>query len=120
MSTSTPNTSTSASENADQSTPPAPPKTRLLLLIRHGQTAYNVEGRLPGQLPGIPLNDEGRRQAHRAAVALAALPLSTIISSPLERAAETADDHRARLGADCSHRSAPDGYRCRTLGGPEN
>ncbi len=90
MSTSTPNTPTPASESADQSTASAPPKTRLLLLIRHGQTAYNVEGRLPGQLPGIPLNDEGRRQAHRAAVALAALPLSTIISSPLERAAETA------------------------------
>ncbi len=71
--------------------PATPPKTRVLLLIRHGQSTYNVEGRLPGQLPGIPLTDEGRRQAHRAAVALSALPLSAIISSPLERAAETAE-----------------------------
>ena len=63
---------------------------RNLLLVRHGQATFNVEARLPGQLPGIPLTDEGRRQAHRAAIALAALPLSTIISSPLERAAETA------------------------------
>jgi probable phosphoglycerate mutase len=63
----------------------------VLLLVRHGQSTYNVEGRLPGQLPGIPLTDEGRRQAHRAAVALSALPLSAIISSPLERAAETAE-----------------------------
>jgi broad specificity phosphatase PhoE len=88
MTTPTPNASAPASSDAEQS---ATPKTRFLLLIRHGQATFNVEGRLPGQLPGIPLTDEGRRQAHRAAVALAALPLSTIISSPLERAAETAE-----------------------------
>lgn len=99
MSTPTPKTSAtdtsttpaSASETTQQPNPPAtPPKVRNLLLVRHGQTTFNVEARLPGQLPGIPLNDEGRRQAHRAAIALAALPLSAIISSPLERAAETA------------------------------
>lgn len=83
-------TSASASTRAEQPNTPAPPKTRLLLLIRHGQSTFNVEGRLPGQLPGIPLTDEGRRQAHRAAVALSAVPLSAIIASPLERAAETA------------------------------
>ncbi|HKB47215.1 MAG TPA: histidine phosphatase family protein, partial [Ktedonobacterales bacterium] len=49
---------------------PQPP-TRLILLVRHGETTFNVEGRLPGQLPGVPLTDEGRRQAHQAAVALA-------------------------------------------------
>jgi probable phosphoglycerate mutase len=90
MSTPTPDTPLTS---ADTATTPAatPPKTRVLLLVRHGQSTYNVEGRLPGQLPGIPLTDEGRRQAHRAAVALSALPLSAIISSPLERAAETAE-----------------------------
>jgi broad specificity phosphatase PhoE len=86
MSTPTPNTPSDTSDK-----PATPPKTRVLLLVRHGQSTYNVEGRLPGQLPGIPLTDEGRRQAHRAAVALSALPLSAIISSPLERAAETAE-----------------------------
>ena len=95
MSTSTPPDSvTSTPASAEQTNEPAktpvPPKTRLLLIIRHGQSTFNVEGRLPGQLPGIPLTDEGRRQAHRAAVALADVPLSTIIASPLERAAETA------------------------------
>jgi probable phosphoglycerate mutase len=64
---------------------------RLLLLVRHGQSTYNVEGRLPGQLPGIPLTDEGRRQAQRAAVALSGLPLGAVVTSPLERARETAD-----------------------------
>lgn len=61
-----------------------------ILLVRHGQSTYNVENRLPGQLPGIPLTDLGRRQAQRAAVALSGLPLGAVISSPLERARETA------------------------------
>ncbi|GAC1452848.1 MAG: hypothetical protein PVSMB4_13430 [Ktedonobacterales bacterium] len=64
---------------------------RRILLVRHGQTTYNVEGRLPGQLPGVALTDEGRRQAQRAAVALSGLPLSAVISSPLERARDTAE-----------------------------
>ena len=95
MSTPTPDTSdtpdTPDTATATSDRPATTPKTRVLLLVRHGQSTYNVEGRLPGQLPGIPLTDEGRRQAHRAAVALSALPLSAIISSPLERAAETAE-----------------------------
>jgi len=92
MSTPTPDTpDTLDTATATSDRPATPPKTRVLLLVRHGQSTYNVEGRLPGQLPGIPLTDEGRRQAHRAAVALSALPLSAIITSPLERAAETAE-----------------------------
>lgn len=61
-----------------------------LLLIRHGQTTWNVEHRLPGQLPGVALNDTGRQQVARLAEALAFLPISAIISSPLERAFDTA------------------------------
>ena len=55
----------------------------LLLLIRHGESTWNVEHRLPGQLPGIDLTEEGRAQAQRLASALRMLPLSSIISSPL-------------------------------------
>jgi probable phosphoglycerate mutase len=66
------------------------PAPRRVVLVRHGQTTFNVEGRLPGQLPNVALTDEGRRQAHQAAVALAASPLSAVISSPLERAFDTA------------------------------
>ena len=62
-----------------------------LLIIRHGQTTWNVEHRLPGQLPGVALNDDGRQQAARLADALSVLPISAIISSPLERACETAE-----------------------------
>ncbi len=62
-----------------------------LLFIRHGQTTWNVEHRLPGQLPGVALNDTGREQAARLAGALTVLPISAIISSPLERARDTAE-----------------------------
>jgi probable phosphoglycerate mutase len=66
-------------------------KKQTLLLIRHGQTTWNVEHRLPGQLPGVELNDTGRQQAARLADVLAVLPISAIISSPLERARDTAE-----------------------------
>jgi broad specificity phosphatase PhoE len=61
-----------------------------LFLIRHGQTTWNVEHRLPGQLPGIELTDTGREQAKRLAQALKTVPLTAIICSPLERTIETA------------------------------
>jgi broad specificity phosphatase PhoE len=61
-----------------------------LLLIRHGQTSWNVEHRLPGQIAGVELNETGRQQAARLADALTAIPISAIISSPLERARDTA------------------------------
>ena len=38
---------------------------RTLLVIRHGQTTWNVEHRLPGQVPGVTLSDTGRQQVAR-------------------------------------------------------
>jgi probable phosphoglycerate mutase len=61
------------------------------LLVRHGEATFNVERRLPGQLPGVALTDNGRLQAQRVAIALSGLPLSAVISSPLERARDTAE-----------------------------
>lgn len=63
----------------------------LVLFVRHGESTWNVEHRLPGQLPGIELTATGRAQAQRLAKALTVLPLSAIISSPLARAIETAE-----------------------------
>jgi broad specificity phosphatase PhoE len=63
---------------------------RKLVLVRHGQTDFNVQHRLPGQLPGIPLNAEGQREAQITAVAIRTLPLTAIVASPLERTMETA------------------------------
>lgn len=63
---------------------------RKLVLVRHGQTDFNVNHLLPGQLPGVPLNDEGKREAQGTAAALRDLRLDAIVASPLERTMETA------------------------------
>ena len=60
-----------------------------ILAIRHGETAWNVDTRIQGQLD-IPLNDTGRWQAARLAEALAEEPLHAIYASDLGRAHQTA------------------------------
>lgn len=60
-----------------------------LVLWRHGQTQWNMEGRFQGQTD-IPLDPEGERQAERAARLLAGLRPDAIISSDLGRAIATA------------------------------
>lgn len=62
---------------------------RRVVLWRHGQTEWNLEGRLQGQTD-VPLDTVGREQAQTAARLLAALEPSMIVSSDLSRAAETA------------------------------
>jgi probable phosphoglycerate mutase len=61
-----------------------------ILAIRHGETAWNVETRIQGQLD-VPLNEMGRRQADRLAQAVSHEGLSTVYSSDLGRARETAE-----------------------------
>ena len=60
-----------------------------VLAIRHGETAWNVDGRIQGQLD-VPLNDTGRWQVHRLALAVADEGIVAIYSSDLLRALETA------------------------------
>jgi broad specificity phosphatase PhoE len=60
-----------------------------LLLIRHGVTAWNLEGRLMGRMP-IGLAARGRAQIRDLASALAHLPVAEILSSPQQRTQETA------------------------------
>jgi len=66
-------------------------------LARHGQTAYNLEGRFQGQQQ-VPLDDTGRAQALELAERAAAYAFRALWCSPLLRARETADAVAARIG----------------------
>ena len=60
-----------------------------IIAVRHGETAWNVDTRIQGQLD-VPLNDNGRAQAQRLARALAGETIAAIYSSDLARAHATA------------------------------
>lgn len=62
----------------------------LLLLIRHGENDYVKTGKMAGHLPGVRLNDRGRKQAEALSEALKGIPIKAVYSSPLDRAMETA------------------------------
>lgn len=60
----------------------------MLIVVRHGRTTANREGRLLGRLD-VDLDDHGRRQAD--AVAAAVGPVDRVITSPLARTRQTAE-----------------------------
>jgi len=77
--------------------------TPTLVFVRHGQTDWNVEGRLQGQRD-VPLNATGRGEARRnGEVILARVPEAVgfdFVSSPLSRTRETMEILRAAMGLD--------------------
>lgn len=75
----------------------APEADRRLWLARHGQTAYNLEGRFQGWLP-VPLDETGRRQAGELAEVVARLGPAALVCSDIARAQETAAIVAARVG----------------------
>jgi len=76
-----------------------------LVFLRHGETDWNVEGRLQGQRD-IPLNERGRGQAKRnGAAIIAAMPEVAdydFVASPLGRSRETMEIARLAMGLDPS------------------
>ncbi|WP_298890909.1 histidine phosphatase family protein [uncultured Serinicoccus sp.] len=62
----------------------------LVHVVRHGEV-HNPERILYGRLPGYHLSDLGRRMAHATAEHLADRDVRRVVSSPLERARETAE-----------------------------
>ena len=61
-----------------------------LILIRHGETIWNKEGRVQGT-SDIELSAAGLEQAHKLALSLKDSPIDAIHASPLKRAFQTAE-----------------------------
>ena len=61
------------------------------LLLRHGRTSSNANGTLAGWTEGVGLDEVGRGQAADLAERLKGLPISVVVSSPLQRCVETAE-----------------------------
>ncbi|MCU1600641.1 MAG: Phosphoglycerate mutase [Frankiales bacterium] len=73
--------------------------TARIVLLRHGQTASNAEGRIQGQLD-TPLNEVGLAQAEALGTVFAADPPAVVVTSDLRRARTTAQ-------AVCEHVGLP-------------
>jgi len=73
-----------------------PPVSRLIL-IRHGESTWNRERRIQGQLDP-PLSEHGNEQARRVAARLARRPVQALYTSDLLRASQTAAPIAKTLG----------------------
>ena len=62
----------------------------LFYCSRHGESVFNAERRVQGQLD-IPLSKNGQQQSKALASVLSSEPLDVIVASPLRRAIETAE-----------------------------
>lgn len=74
-----------------------PPHRRQVHLVRHGEV-HNPDHVVYADLPGFGLSDLGRRQAAETAAHLDVRPVTCVVSSPLQRAIETAGFIAARHG----------------------
>lgn len=68
-----------------------------LLVVRHGVTEWNRDGRAQG-MADIDLDEEGRRQADAVAATMASFDIDAVLSSDLKRAVHTAEPIAARHG----------------------
>ena len=74
-------------------------ETTVVHLLRHGEV-HNPEGVLYGRLPGYRLSTDGEEMARAAAAWLAGRGVTHLVSSPLERARQTAAPVAETLGLD--------------------
>jgi broad specificity phosphatase PhoE len=90
-----------AAGGADPGRPPSGGTRTVVHLLRHAEV-HNPSAVLYGRLPGFHLSERGSRQAQRVADHLAALTrdggVAALVTSPLERARETAAPVAAALG----------------------
>ncbi|MDE5094245.1 MAG: histidine phosphatase family protein [Trichodesmium sp. St11_bin5] len=62
-----------------------------VILVRHGQSTYNIESRIQGRLDASVLTETGQNTARQVGEALQSLKFDAIYSSPLQRAKQTAE-----------------------------
>ncbi|MFJ1745840.1 histidine phosphatase family protein [Streptomyces sp. NPDC088116] len=88
-------------------------------LVRHGEV-HNPDGVLYGRRPGYHLSELGRQMADRVAEHLASRDITHVVSSPLERAQETAapiaTSHGLSLGTDVRLIEAANVFEGKTFG----
>lgn len=74
-------------------------------LVRHGMHDWLRPGsnRLAGRTPGVPMNDDGRREVARIAAMLAGRRLRWVVTSPIQRTVETAEVIARDHGVQVSH-----------------
>lgn len=70
-----------------------------IYLIRHGQTDWNIQGKIQGS-HDIPLNETGLMQAEKLAAGMESRPVKKIFSSTLKRAMKTAEALGSRQEAE--------------------
>lgn len=63
----------------------------MIYIIRHGETDWNAEGRYAGRMD-IPLNKKGIEQARKLKEKFKNIKIDIVITSPLIRAIQTADE----------------------------
>jgi broad specificity phosphatase PhoE len=95
-------------------------KARVLYLVRHGETDWNLE---PVRCQGwadVPLNERGRAQARELGRSLAGRGIELVVTSHLARARETAELVRDELerALEASHKAAGSGVDGETAHAP--
>ncbi|WP_017327822.1 histidine phosphatase family protein [Synechococcus sp. PCC 7336] len=70
-----------------------------VVIVRHGESTYNLEQRFQGRLDRSVLTQRGREQADCVGRALREIPFSACFSSPLQRARQTTDVIATALSA---------------------
>lgn len=77
-----------------------------LVLVRHGLTDWNAEGRWHGWAD-IPINEEGKKQVRESAKTLSDIRIDNVYTSALKRNIQTYEEIRDNLGLNCPVVSTP-------------
>ena len=72
-----------------------------IIFLRHGQAKNNVDKVLAGRAAGVPLTEKGIKQAKTIAKFLEPMKISTVYTSPIERAQKTAEIVANHNSVDC-------------------